>query len=385
MKLEENKKHLITMNKAEDNFCDIDGLNTNIRIDSRGKKQKFWLMMPYIDDGEITERPEYLLKYEERQNDSLDNVGQFLVCGVLDQLGVPHAKYLPCEFKLDGEYYDAILSENYRTSPNDIELSGFTLNMKNKDRYRDNFFGEYQPQCHTVNFYTKVLKDLYGKNKVDFEAIRERLLEYSLVQYVFMMSDLHFYNLSFSYDETQGHKSMKVVPFYDCGNICCMSLSRKKVQNIYEQFNHTRKPSVFLDNLYYKKMPMFGLETDISSIYREKEKDHYICRPLCSTFETEEEQLASAKDSLDIFRFELAEEIRNNPTFAQFYRDIKTKVNIKEIADKYNAIKEDMIPEYCVGLTEMTMENSIKALDKVIKKRNAFDYVEKNYDKEIGK
>ena len=33
------------------------------------------------------------------------------------------------------------------------------------------------------------------------------------------------------YNEKKGHKSMRIVPLYDCGNICTLNLSTEKIKN----------------------------------------------------------------------------------------------------------------------------------------------------------
>ena len=372
------KKHKIVHNsdfiEGDIRFCIVDGKECYfIKQDTRGKKSKFW-----IQDN--SGRNRYLLKYESRKNESLENVGQFLMCGVLDQLDVPYAEYLVVDFLKDGKSYDAIMSKNYREKADEVEISGFVLNSKNRDRLYDNAEGVIADHHHNVDFYMETMKLLYSKNEVDFDQIRNQLVKYALLQYVYVMSDLHFYNLSFSYREKYGHRSLKVNPFYDCGNICTLNLSTRKVKNNAEQFRRTGKKKAFVENLIYKKMPMFGIKSDLCKIFREPRGEMLICRPICDEY-VDKEKIPVAKECLERLRHELACEIIENPEIEKFYNMIRYKVDLDAVAKKYNGIAEGTIPDYCLELVKGISEVNITELDKVVlterKKRIAEEMAEK--------
>ena len=140
-------------------------------------------------------KPSYLLKYETQENETQENVGQLIMCGVLKQLKFPCTEYLVTSFRKDGIIHDAIMSKNYRDADDVVEISG--LNNKFFQREFDNNMGQKPQMHHSVNFYLDVLKKLYGRNNIDFNGIRRDLVKMALLQYVYVMSDLHFYNLSF--------------------------------------------------------------------------------------------------------------------------------------------------------------------------------------------
>ena len=342
-------------------FCQINGRCCLIKHDNRGKKRKFWI----TSEGG---KPSYLLKYETRSNEIQENAGQYIMSGILKQLNFPGTEYLVTTFKKDGKYYDAILSKNYRETDDVVEISGLGLNNKFFQREFDNNMGQKPQIHHSVNFYIDVLKKLYGRNNINFTAIRRDLVKIALLQYVYVMSDLHFYNLSFMYNEKKGHKSMRIVPLYDCGNICTLNLSTEKIKNNLMQLQKTSKKRMVVDNFFHSKMPMFGIETELCYAYQENLNSLDICRPNCEKRKGDEKIKAAAID-LEIFREEITKEIIRDEEIAKFYEDIKTKVNIDEIYSYYNGIKNGVIPEYCAELVKEISKVNIKTLNKQIKKQ----------------
>ena len=343
-------------------YCFVDGTPKFVKTETRGKKSKFWIISK--------KENAYLLKYETKNGSLLDNAGQFIMEGILEKLRVPHAEYFIVDFEKyeNGEKhkYDAIMTKNYKKA-NEVEISGYILNKKINDREYDNNMGQTYEHHHTVKHYMEYFKKLYSKNDIDFAELRRELTKYCLIQYVFAMSDLHYFNLSFLYDENIGHKSMRVTPFYDCGNICCLGLSVRKVKNICDQFNTTRKSKIYIESLVCNKMPMFGLETDISVIYRENENSCQICRPLCEAAVGNQEKEKIAKQTLHILRSELANELLNDKKLMDFYENIKN-LDIDNICEKYNKIKDGVIPEECVILTKKISKHNIDNLDEYIRK-----------------
>ena len=377
---DKRKKHKIITSEdfhvGKENFCFADdGECYYIKTDTRGKKSKFWIL-----DKNANKR--YLLKYESRENESLENVGQFIMCGILDQLEIPYAEYLVVDYYDDGVKRDAIMSKNYRENKDDVEISGFVLNSKNRDRLYDNAEGMIAERHHNVDFYIDTLKYLYSKNEVDFDQIRTTLVKYALLQYVYVMSDLHFYNLSFSYSESKGHKSLKVNPFYDCGNICTLNLSTRKVKNNAEQFKKTGKKKAFVENLIYKKMPMFGIKSDICSIFREPRGEMLICRPTCDEY-VDKDKIPVAKECLERLRHELAVEIVENDEIERFYNRVRYNLNLDKVAEEYNSIAKDTIPEYCMDLVKGISEVNIAELDKAVLAERKSRYVDELNSKMI--
>lgn len=370
MKLnEEQTKNFVSKNidfskKSSNVFCEVDGIAGCGKIDIRGKRSKFW-----IGDGKNPYA--YLVKYNERSVKTEENAGQFLMCGLLEQLNIPHAQYLVAEFSKDDKNYDAIISKNYREKESYIELSGATLNQNWEDRMYDNNFGEKKEHCHTVEHYYKILKMLYDIYDIDFDQIRFELLKYCLIQYIFNMSDLHYYNLSFSYDSDIGRQTLKLNPYYDCGNICALNFSDRKIRNNAEQYSKSRNNKAkekFIRNLIHSNMPLFGVKTDICYIYQTQSLS-YTCRPKCEQYK-DKEVADEAESNLQILQQELAEEIYKNKDLYSFYQEIKN-LDIDKAAQKYNKIKESTIPSYCVDLvkavkteTQTMLDNALLCLSK---------------------
>lgn len=340
-------------------LCEIDDLVSCGKIDTRGKKSKFW-----ISDGENPYA--YLVKYGERNVKTEEDAGQFLMCGVLEQLDIPHAKYLVTEFSKDGKSYDAIISENYRENENIMEMSGSTLNQKWEDTNYDNNFGAKTQHRHTVDYYYDIIKTMYSKNSIDFESLRLDLLKYCLLQYVFDMSDLHYYNLSFSYDRFKGHDTFKLNPYYDCGNICFLNYSDKKIKHNADQYARSRggkNKEKFVRNMMHSNMPLFGVKTDICNIYQ-TDTGFYTCRPKCELYKNKE-GLKQAENDLLVLQYELAEEILANQELKEFYDKVKN-LDIDKAAEKYNAIKEGTIPDFCISLVKAVKNETQHMLDEVV-------------------
>lgn len=337
-------------------LCDVDGKSALGKVDTRGKKSKFW-----ISDG--VDPYAYLVKYGERKVHTEEDAGQFLMCGLLEQLDIPYAKYLVTEFVRDGKSYDAIISKNYREGENTMEMSGSTLNQKWVDTNYDNNFGVKPQHKHTVEFYYDIIRTMYRKNSIDFEQLRTDLLKYCLLQYVFDMSDLHYYNVSFSYDRLKGHDTFKLNPYYDCGNICSLNFSEKKIKNNATQYAKSRdckSKQKFVKNLIYSNMPLFGVKSDICQIYQ-TDSGFYTCRPRCELFKGKE-CLAEAQRNLETLQRELAEEILENAQLSEFYLKIKN-LDIDKAAEKYNAIKDGTIPSYCIDLVKAVKNETEVMLD----------------------
>lgn len=373
MKLSEDEvkeflpKYAEKFNVGNNVFCIINGTACCGKIDIRGKKSKFW-----VSDG--NRQCGYLVKYSERSVKTEEDAGQFLMCGLLKQLNVPHAEYMIADFSKGDKSFDAIISKNYREKETIIELSGATLNQNWEDRMYDNNFGEKKDHCHTVEHYYKILKILYEIYDIDFEKIRFDLLKYCLLQYVFDMSDLHYYNLSFSYDSEIGRQSLKLNPYYDCGNICALNFSDKKIKNNVEQYAKCRNKKSrekFIRNLIHSNMPLFGVKTDICYIYQTNSLS-YTCRPKCEQYK-EKENIEEAEYNLQTLQKELAEELYKNNDLYLFYQQIKN-LDIDMAVQEYNEIKEGTIPSYCVDLVKAVRKETQSMLDEayacVVKEHN---------------
>lgn len=339
--------------------CDVDEDVCFGKIDTRGKKSKFW-----IPDGE--NQYAYLVKYEERDVKTEEDAGQFLMCGLLEQLNLPYAKYLVTEFTSENKPYDAIISKNYRKNKNTREMSGSTLNQKWGDTNYDNNFGAKPRHRHSVDYYCHIIKSMYSKNNIDFEQLRLDLLKYCLLQYVFNMSDLHYYNLSFSYDILKGHDTFELNPYYDCGNICFLNFSDSKIKHNAAQYakcRNAKSKEKFVRNLMYSNMPLFGVKTDICHIYQ-TDSGYFTCRPRSEQYKAGTRLLEAEKD-LNTLQRELAEEILANKELSEFYLQIKN-LDIDKAAEKYNSIKQGVIPDFCISIVKAIKNETEIMLDEVL-------------------
>lgn len=340
-------------------FCEVDGDTCCGKIDTRGKKSKFW-----ISNGE--DPFAYLVKFDEREVKTEEDAGQFLMCGLLEQLNIPYAKYLVTEFTKEDKHFDAIISKNYREGENILEMSGSTLNQKWGDTNYDNNFGVKPQHRHTVEFYYHIIKTMYRKNSIDFEQLRTDLLKYCLLQYVFNMSDLHYYNLSFSYDRLKGHDTFKINPYYDCGNICFLNFSDSKIKHNAEQYSKCRNAKSkekFVRNLMHSNMPLFGVRTDICYIYQ-TDSGYFTCRPRCEQYKGRE-SLREAEKDLNTLQHELAMEILTNKELSEFYLQIKN-LDIDKAAEKFNLIKQGVIPDFCINIVKAIKNETENMLDEVL-------------------
>lgn len=336
-------------------YCLLDNVRCRVIEEARGKKSKFWIIAP---SGE-----RYLLKYDEHQTQTMENVGQFIMNGVFEQIDIPHAKYFVVDFTENEVPTSAIMSLNFKPQTY-RELSAFTIGNKLKDYLYDNFNGANTGTHHTVEFYDKALRLLYRKNDVNFDKITADAKKYCLLQNLFMMTDLHFYNLSYLFDEKKGHQSLSLSPFYDCGNICCLNLSSEKVKNFYEGLVKTRKPSVYIDEMIIRRMPMFGMKTELSGFDYASSQGRILCRPVNEEL-YDEDRKENNKNLLQQYRLELATELYLNDEFNAFFEKVKT-VDFEKIYTDYNNIKEGTIPDYCIQLVKGIFEYNVKSLDKIL-------------------
>ncbi len=336
--------------------CVFNGVKCKILEDGRGKRAKFWIVTP---DNE-----KYLLKYNDNNVTSFENAGQFIMDGVFNQLSQNHAEYMVVDFEKDGIKYDAILSKNFKLK-DFREISGFTINNKFANFIYDNNFGFNTNFHHTVDYYCNIFKFLYSKKPIDLSGIRLELLKYCLLQYVFAMSDLHYYNLSFMFDERLGHKSLAVTPFYDCGNICGLNLGESKVKANYKSFLNTSKLDFLLERkLIEDKMPLFGVKSEMSQfVFSQSGK--VLCRPLGENY-IGEQKIEFNKKLIKTLRDELAVELVKNEELQKFYQKLK-KIDFDKILIDYNQIKEDTIPFDCMEVVKLYYTSAIKKLDKRIK------------------
>ena len=383
--LDKNKLHIVELNddmvfnEGDNvfNYCKCDGKVYKTALDVRGKKSKFWIIN---DEGEH----KYLVKYDLRENDSLDNVGQFIACGILEQIEIPAAEYLITDFSYNGKEYDAIISKNYRKSESELNISAYSLNRKNSERDFDNNMGVKSKHKHTIKHYLEIIQKLYGKrNDIDLKELDFELSAYALIQYVYVMSDLHYYNLTMVYEEDKGHKSLRFSDMYDCGNICGLNLSKKKVLNnltrIKQAFEKSGEKAAanVIENIIYKKMPLLGIETEMCTIEPSGTQNNAnICRPICMSL-TGVEQEKRAKEDIERFRNELALKILENPRLQDLYEKMKA-VDYAKIAGHYNSIKEGLIPDYCVEMVQLFSAHNIKNLDRTIENQKRIKQEELN-------
>ena len=338
-------------------FCVHNGKVCFTKLDFRGNKSKFWIL---DDNG----KNQYLVKYENRVNDVVS--GQFLICGILEQIGLPCAEYFVTQFSKDEKQIDAIMTRNYKKSDTEVEISGFSMNRKKAERDYDNNMGMESKFSHTVYHYVDIIKQLYSKNAINFDKLELDLKTYALIQYIFVMSDLHYGNLTFIYDESEGHKTLRLSDFYDCGNICTLNNAQNKNKNNLERIKKTKKKSVLIDSMIYKKMPLFGIKTEMCVIEDRKLRGLNLCKPISATYSGLDEERV-AKEQLAIFRKELAHEIMDDPELCNIYLKIKSCIDVAKAAEKYNDIKEGTIPEYCIELVDEISKHNIHQLDKIIR------------------
>lgn len=341
-----------TIKKLDDKVI-LDGQEMSLSADTRGKRAKFW-----IESGKTERKRDYLVKFS-RNEVSCENFGEILFSRLCQQVGLDCVDYHLVTVEEGQEQSQGVISENYNASINDFEVSAYTLAEAYKNFSYDNFAGLEIESKHTIDFYIEALKVVTKCSDSVLEKLRNDLLKLSLLDYLTMQSDRHWFNISFSLNSLIGDDSLKLTKIYDSGNCFLLNRGRRTISEYAKQFARSRNLDKLIFDYTVTKQPMLGLSTDLTQLETSIKDDNT----------AGSQKMISRCDvkSLEIFERELAEEIVRNAELGNFFALAIDKLSVEEAVKDIRESEGDC-PDYVEQVATSILDCKKRRLQKLVAK-----------------
>lgn len=317
---------------------DASGCRYTIADDARGMNDKFWIKK---ENGEFLDS--YLVKFSTRKDGTLSdlNLNNEVICSrICSELNLYHVDYDYCEFvDLDGNSKYGVISQNYRKTPNRIEVNGKSVHNSYCEWCYDNNFGKIpEVEINTVYTYIEQLKTRFVSRRMIMSPETENrlkieLLTLALFDFCICQIDRHWGNIGWLHNNIFEDDTFKIqlLPIYD--NECSFLLddiTQEKLDQLIEYINSPKKKQIAIDMVNRKKYnsPYLGVKTSLVHI-----KDHEKGFLVPNSFN--DGNLSNAA----IFAREMAQEINAHPELKAVYERIKS-FDINKLLDGPNILPE---------------------------------------------
>ena len=351
--------------RIEDKIAiDEAGTRYIIKNDGRGVNEKLWIQK---ENGEFLDS--YMIKFSTRKENTLNELNLYneVICsGICRELGLYHVDYELCDFvDLDGTVKNGVICQNYRKTPNRVEINGKSLHNQFCEWCYDNNFGVVPDvEINTVYTYIEQLKNRFVSRKMIMsEATENRLtnelLTLALFDFCTCQIDRHWGNVGWLHNNIFEDQDFKVqlLPIYD--NECTFLLDDMTEENLLklvENINTPKKQNIAADMVNRKKYhsPYLGIK---SALVRIKDKERGFLVPVSYGDSNESNAAVAAR--------ELAAEILARPEMRELYERV-TNFNIREYLDSTNFIPESHA--HIKDVYEFVWNTRVKLLDEAFEK-----------------
>lgn len=351
--------------RIEDKIAiDEAGTRYIIKNDGRGVNEKLWIQK---ENGEFLDS--YMIKFSTRKENTLNELNLYneVICsGICRELGLYHVDYELCDFvDLDGTVKNGVICQNYRKTPNRVEINGKSLHNQFCEWCYDNNFGVVPDvEINTVYTYIEQLKTRFVSRKMIMsEATENRLtnelLTLALFDFCTCQIDRHWGNVGWLHNNIFEDQDFKVqlLPIYD--NECTFLLDDMTEENLLklvENINTPKKQNIAADMVNRKKYhsPYLGIK---SALVRVKDKERGFLVPVSYGDSNESNAAVAAR--------ELAAEILVRPEMRELYERV-TNFNIREYLDGTDFIPESLA--HIKDVYEFVWNTRVKLLEESFEK-----------------
>lgn len=344
--------------------------------EARGVREKFWLVrtgVKRVNYDEPSDASDILFKFN-RNNVSCEDWGEIIASLVAEHTRVPCVKYYSASLKDEKgkDMGSGVACGSYKRNAKETEISGFNLQSLYKNLKYDNYHGESIKGLNTVEGFVDAIKGVFGKkiSKEEIEDIRNDLLKQAIFDYVLAQTDRHWLNTTFlAYEDAKGKTHVRKAECYDNG---CISMFKRKgsaLEGMSREIGAKGKDSPYLHDRLASYCPMMGIKTSLVTIDSNVRKGSL-----------EKIKMVDPKNDKNVFVYELALAIVNNPEIAPFYKRMESMVRSGKLMDK---VKEDLRaagdkpPAYITKMVGDVMGHQVDQLNmeirKIIDKINSSD------------
>ena len=346
----------------EHTAIDESGCRYAINDDARGVNEKLWIKKV---DGEFLDS--YLIKFSTRKPNTLNELNLYneVICSkICEQLGLYHVDYELCDFvDLDGSIRHGVISQNYRKTPNRVEVNGKSIHNQFCEWCYDNNFGKIPDiEVNTVYTYIEQLKTRFVTRKMIMsEATENRLtnelLTLALFDFCTCQIDRHWGNVGWLHNNIFEDEDFKIqlLPIYD--NECTFLLDDMTEENLLklvENINTPKKTQIAIDMVNRKKYhsPYLGIKT---ALVRIKDTERGFLVPLSYGDSNESNAAVAAR--------ELAHEINTRPEMKELYDRLQS-FDIQKMLDNTDVIPESQ--SYIKDVYAFVWNTRVKLLNQAM-------------------
>lgn len=341
---------------------DESGCRYIIADDARGMNEKLWINK---ENGEFLDS--YLIKFSTRKPNTLNELNLYneVICSkICDKLGLYHVNYELCDFiDLDGSIRHGVLCQNYRKTPNRIEINGRSVHNQFCEWCYDNNFGKIpEVPVNTVYTYIEQLKTRFVSRKMTMSEKTENrltneLLTLALFDFCTCQIDRHWGNVGWLHNNIFEDDDFKIqlLPIYD--NECTFLLDDMTEENLLklvQNINTPKKTQIAIDMVNRKKYhsPYLGIR---SALVREKDKEKGFLVPLSYGDSNESNATVAAR--------ELAVEINTRPEMKELYDKIQA-FDMRQLLDSTDIIPQSQ--SHLKDVYEFVWNTRVKLLTEAL-------------------
>lgn len=341
-----DKKHAILHDRHYD-----------IKVESRGKKPKIWLIMDKSQIGNTPIKNRQMLCKLGRNNSSCDNWGEVFASQIGKQMGVNIVDYYMVDYEEDDKHHNGVLCGSYFLADEQYEMSVKDLQtIYTPLKINEQTLETSKP----INTVYSILDDL--DKIIDFppdkkhqimQYIKKELLIQCLFDYILGQTDRHWLNTTFLIYEKLGDIYINKAACYDSGNISFLQRKLVSLMGISREIGHDPINSPLLKQKLDKYLPMMGVKT--STVNLEPASNGEVGNKMKVDL--------SRKGK---FLNELTDEILNDPDLATFFIKFRDDFNMDKVV---NAIRRqgDEPPQALAKLINDVIKYQVHDIEKVLK------------------
>lgn len=339
----------------------------NIKLDSRGIREKLWLHdQDIIKQAKDYSNSNYMVKYNRNDN-TCEVYGEILYYAFLKSCGANCTKYELAQLSqtVNGVEitHHGVICPTYKNNRNEFDFSGYDLFRYYNLSKIDN---SGNLPINTIASYIKCVKSLgFADDEDTIRQIKRDLIKMTFFDYVTYQTDRHWENIAFILNsekqENKNGSNVRVASSFDNG--CCFLFKRKEVGlntisnqlRVAKKHNDTLTYSAIIDQISNKCVSYLGIKTSMCS-YSIDDYDIYQPRLKVSAVDNWEQ----------IYLNELCYAISKDEELSQFFKD-------KELFKIDNARKVlesqgDTVPEPLMYLANELVNHRVNQVYKTLEK-----------------
>ncbi|MBQ7351524.1 MAG: hypothetical protein IJW59_01465 [Clostridia bacterium] len=347
--------------------ANLQGRMYTIVDEGRGVREKFWMKRQGSKNVNYFEPPRLtrlLFKYN-RNEVSCEDWGEVYMSKICDRVGVGCVPYYIAQLQDEkGQVVGrGVMCGSYKKSHAETEFSVYDLQTKG----RTTGDGFDIPNMNTVKGTIDAIKEHFsGFEEEEIEKCRNDLIKQAIMDFLLCQTDRHWLNTTILVYDVMKKPHLRKSSCYDNGCIAMLKRKISAIEGMSKEIGKLGKDSPYLEEKLSSYCPMFGIDTSLVEINKEKNKPGQI----------EKIKVVNPKKSREIFLKECVREILTNPEIASFFNSLKSHLKVTgehgvDIDDVTKQIRRggDDVPPCVAKMIGDVFYHQFDVLNGMVKKR----------------